>query len=232
MIRLVALFLIFQFSTTFTFACSDPMTSEQISDVRALLTEMMAIDEDTPTGQYHHKGEFQLDECRNISVSYGSDTHTGKLHQLFTELNSSHHRSAYFGLVPDDDWSVYSNGILVFHQEEDRQKMAEWLFEMNRRAVDVLHLAGYSSDPSIEKRADLLSHSMDTFGRPQFIDTLRFTAQIWNSANSGCNGEKQTCLSDCKQLPVKDPSISWSAHVWGGAGPRMQCESQCQSICN
>ena len=230
--RILLFIFIFKISTAYSFACSNPMNSGQLADARALLTEMMAIDENTATGQYHHKGEFKLDECRNITVSYGSDTHTGKLHQLFTELNSSHHRSAYFGLVPDGDWSVYSNGILVFHQEEDREKMAAWLFEMNRRAVDLLHIGGYKSDPSIEKRADLLSHSIDTFGRPQFMDTLRFTAQIWNSANSGCNAEIQACLSNCQELPVKNPSISWSAHVLGGAGPRMQCQSNCRSICN
>ena len=176
------IFLVLGFGTAH--ACTKPMSSSQLSAVQSKLTEMMTYEENTPTGQYHHKGAFQIDKCRNITVKYGSNVTHGHLTQLFTELNSSHHRSAYFGLVKEDEWSVYSSdGILVFHQEELPNKMADWLFEMNRQAVELLYLAGYQSDPALAKREDLLKHSIKTFGRPQFSDIFQTTVDIWRAGN-------------------------------------------------
>lgn len=172
-------------SSSAVWACDDPMSSTQLDTVNSKLSGMMKYEENTSTGRYHHKGTFKIDECRNITVKYGSDVTTEHITQLFTELNSSHHRSAYFGVVKNDEWSVSSSdGILVFHQENVPSKMAEWLIEMNRQTIELLQLAGYESDPSFSKREELLQHSFDTFGRPQFSDALRFRIELWKSTQS------------------------------------------------
>ncbi len=169
-------------------ACANPMSASQLSAVRKKLQEMKVYQEHVPRGYYHHKGEFKVDKCRNIWVKYGKKTHKGKLRQLHTELNFAHHDSAYFGLIPDDDWAVYDNGILVFHQEPNPDAMAKWIIEMNRKAIQVLMLAGYDKDPVPGRREKLIRHNMEKFSRPQFMDAIRFLTGVWNEANGGVGG--------------------------------------------
>lgn len=215
-------------------ACDNPMSADQVQAVGDKLFQIMAYEENTETGQYHHKGEFGIDECRNISVSYGGKTIIGKLHQLFTELNFAHHNSAYFGLVQEEESGVDAN--LVFHQEDDSEKMIDWLFDINKQAVELLYLAGYKIDPSKPKREKLLGYSIDTMERPDYWDRLNsflgsgINNTASNESNVACDAEKNSCLAQCKGLPYLDPGKTALQQGFSGPGPQMRCESQCRKI--
>ena len=220
----------FAFTILFTFfltgmshACSNPMSNGQLDKVKREFKKM------TPGGD-----GFKIDRCRNITIRYGSKAKSGKLHQLFTQLNGSHHDTTYFGLIEDGEWWVYGSGggIYLYHPNKSKQQSAEWMIDLNARTVRLLKLAGYDRDPQASKRAEILQRDLDELGTPDFAQSASTLLNIIgryspsasqsNSSNQ-CSRIRQTCVAQCNSLPR-------GKGVYAGFGPSEKCKSQCEAM--
>lgn len=168
-------------------ACSNPMSAGQLKKVTATFQEM------TSGGD-----GFKIDRCRNITVRYGDKVRKGKLHQLFAELNEMHHDTTYYGLIPKGEWSVYGNGMYLYHPDKTKSQSADWMIRYNQNTVKLLKLAGYKSDPNASKRAKILKRDLEWLDRPDIGQILGGLARTFSRAQSSgpANSPRYTVVTD------------------------------------
>lgn len=222
--RLIFICLISVICTTgYAAACSKPMSQSQLQRVTEMFNQM------APDGD-----GFKIDHCRNITIRYGDDKKTGRLHQLFTQLNHSHHDTTYFGLIDDGEWWVYGSGgeIYLYHPNKTKQQSADWMVDMNARIVRLLKLAGYDNDPQADKRAGILERDLEELGTPDFGEAIGGLLSIiaknspsghQSVSKSQCEANKKSCKSQCQGLSNRLPDVFSSS-------PRSSCTWECNSI--
>lgn len=204
-------------------ACSNPMSKVQLQKVVAAFKQM------TPGGD-----GFRIDRCRNITLRYGKKVKTGKLHQLFTELNSSHHDTTYLGLIKENEWWVYGSGghIYIYHPRKTKRQSADWMVNMNADIVRLLKLAGYAKDPHAQKRATILKRDLKELGSRDFGESVGVLLRtLGKYAPSGHQSvSKQACLATKKACRARCQGFSNRMPDVFSASPKTRCLSQCTSI--
>ncbi len=206
-------------------ACATPMTETQHANVSNMLRKIMALT-DVRRKNVGKGGNVKITRCRQISYTPigGKKPISGPLSALYTELNSSWHDVAGYGLIPNaGDYFIRSSAGLINHYEPDAGRMSAWMKRVNRETVALLAAAGYPKSLSQTKRTIILNRDLEEVGKPDLRVGLKTLENMMRSGVGGAPAVKGTCerkrsyicrlpcANNSRPDPKRFPSISVSA---------------------